>query len=658
MTDIYEICKKLKPLLGQQAENYWLAYLSADAEEKKEIADAIQLLAVQLLGLDFDNTKIHLSVPGEPIAEGEYPIGSVLYAKKSLYPFGIRESEWLQHISIFGRSGSGKTNTVIQLIKNLLSHNKPFLIFDWKRNYRDLLTFQDKKMFVYTVGGSVSPFAFNPLIPPKDVDPDIWLKKLIEIICSAQYLGDGVKFLLQEAIHAVYKKFGIYKGKSEPYPTFTDVLDWLENQPVKGRKGLWMDSALRGIKSICFGPMGKVVNTSVQSNLAELLEQNVVLELDRLTNADKALIIESMLLWIHHYRMGQKDRETFKHALIIEEAHHILTKRTGGQGGESITETVLREIRELGEAIVLVDQHPSLISPVALGNTYATICLNLKHRSDVNAMGSAMLLDNDEREILGSLPIGHAVVKLQGRWQQPFQITIPHQKINKGEVTDDKLSTFMQKSKAPDVLGLGKTHDSSDMDKKVELSEKEETFLLDVLCHPFSGIVERYRRLLLSRRKGNTIKENCLDKELLEPVEVSTRTGRVVLLILTKLSAKLLKERGYEFNNTIPKEYLNHEFWKHKAADYYSILGYEVFIEKRVNGYTDLVIEKDGTKAAVEIETGKSDWRKNVQKNLEAGYQTIFIFATNEKAFSKIQKAIVEENLNLYVEIYKAQDIL
>ena len=173
MTDIYEICKKLKPLIGQQAENYWLAYLSAEADEKKEIADAIQLLAVQLLGLDFDNSGIHLTVPAKPIAEGEYPIGSVLYAGKSLYPFGIRESEWLQHLSIFGRSGAGKTNTVIQLIKSLFNHNKPFLIFDWKRNYRDLLTFQDKKMFVYTVGGSISPFAFNPLIPPKNVDPDI-----------------------------------------------------------------------------------------------------------------------------------------------------------------------------------------------------------------------------------------------------------------------------------------------------------------------------------------------------------------------------------------------------------------------------------------------------------------------------------------------------
>ncbi len=51
-----------------------------------------------------------------------------------------------------------------------------------------------------------------------------------------------------------------------------------------------MDSAMRGIKSICFGCMGKVVNTDMQSNLAALLKQNVILELDRLTNADKHLL--------------------------------------------------------------------------------------------------------------------------------------------------------------------------------------------------------------------------------------------------------------------------------------------------------------------------------------------------------------------------------
>jgi hypothetical protein len=491
------------------------------------------------------------------------------------------------------------------------------------------------------------------------VAPDIWLKKLIEIIAHAYYLGEGVMYLLQEAIHAVYESSGVYEGSNKGFPTFVDVLQWLESHPVKGRKSLWMDSAMRGIKSICFGPMGKVVNTSVQSNLAALLEQNVILELDRLTNADKTLIVESMLLWIHHYRLGEPHRETFKHALIIEEAHHILAKKTGGQGGETITETVLREIRELGEAVIVVDQHPSMISAVALGNTSATICLNLKHRSDVNAMGSAMLMDTDEREILGTLSIGNAVVKLQNRWQRPFQITIPHQKVDKGAVTDAYLAHLMEASKASQIVEVAEKDDPCHLEENiVKLPPKEETFLLDIVHHPFSGVVERYRRLYMSRRKGNTIKEQCLTHDLIESIEVPTQTGKVVLLQLTSLGKKLLKDRGHEVSQANPRESLVHEYWKHKAAEHYASLGYKVSVEEPVNGYTDIVIEKNGERIAVEIETGKSDWRKNMQKNLKCGFQRIIIITTNDAIYDKLKESIENDKLNPYFEIYRAQEIL
>jgi len=42
-----------------------------------------------------------------------------------------------------------------------------------------------------------------------------WLKKLIEIIAHAYFLGEGVMYLLQEAIHAVYKAAGVYKGSNK-----------------------------------------------------------------------------------------------------------------------------------------------------------------------------------------------------------------------------------------------------------------------------------------------------------------------------------------------------------------------------------------------------------------------------------------------------------
>jgi Helicase HerA, central domain len=634
--DVQDLCRKLKPLIGIRADRYWLAYLADDARGKRELETALNLLAARLLGSDLENPEVHLSAPPPATAKGAYALGNVAYNGKELHPFGLREEDLIQHTAIFGRSGAGKTNTVMIFLEQLLEKGKPFLIFDWKRNYRDLLAVRNEEIVVFTVGRQTVPFAFNPLIPPEGTDPAVWLKKLIEIIAHSYYLGEGVMFLLQEAIHAVYQENGVYTSAPKQYPTFNDVHRWLEHHPVKGRKALWMDSAIRGIKSICFGHMGNVVNTSVQSNLGEMLEKNVILELDGLTNADKTLITESMLLWTHHYRLAQPDRETFKHALIIEEAHHILRKQTGGHGPEAITETILREIRELGEAILIVDQHPSMISIPALGNTYATITMNLKHSSDVSAIAAAMLMEDDDRDILGRLPIGSAVVKLQGRWPRPFQVRIPLRSIQKGSVDDCSLIQHMTTLGVivPNQESLVEPEPADAPDKKVTPHELQ--FLEDVADHPLSGVVQRYKRLGANRRKGNAWKQSCLVKGLIAVAEIATPSGRVVLLELTDAGREMVRTHGHEVPDRPRWGSPEHEYWKHTIAEQLQDAGYEIVIEEPVNGYTDIIARKDGKSYAVEIETGKSDWRANIEKNLKKDFDRIILVPTNDDAQRKI----------------------
>ena len=41
------------------------------------------------------------------------------------------------------------------VVLNLLKHGKPFMVFDWKRNYRDLLSLEaGQDILVFTVGRS------------------------------------------------------------------------------------------------------------------------------------------------------------------------------------------------------------------------------------------------------------------------------------------------------------------------------------------------------------------------------------------------------------------------------------------------------------------------------------------------------------------------
>ena len=645
--EVEELCRKLKPVLGTKADALWLAYTTASTPaERQEIAIALNILGSQKLHVSYEPGRVLLPPPPRTAADGPYRFGSVAYNEKGLYPFGLREDEWIQHIGIFGRSGAGKTNLALGIIRSLLAHNKPFLIFDWKRNYRDLITlFPGHRFRVFTVGRDVAPIQFNPLIPPTGTSPDIWLKKLIEIVATTYYVGEGVISLLLRAFDAVYRDAGVYEATApESWPTLRDVWDWLKECPTRGREQNWMASTLRAVAALCHGEMGRVVNVRRQFPLSGLLRQHVVLELDSLTSSDKTFFIEALLLWIHHYRMAEQGREAFKHVILIEEAHHILTKQEASRK-EGITDIILREIRELGESIVLLDQMPSLITPTALANTHTTFTFNLKNRGCVSTAANYTLLGYDDRDYLGRLPVGQAIVKLQGRWFEPFLIKIPRMDVRKGSVTDAMLRTPAGDDSSDS--GQAETREEAGEripvrptpDKDEQLSDDELTLLKDVLRHPFDGVSNRYARLRWSRRHGNETKVELIDRGLLRDLSLPLANGRLVLLEPTPKAEGVVTVDPDSGASLRGNESLEHRFWVQRVRQTYETEGYTVVEEHPIGGgAVDLLATREGKALGIEIETGKSDIAANVGRASEL--PSLLLVATNATAQRRIEQVV------------------
>jgi hypothetical protein len=330
-------------------------------------------------------------------------------------------------------------------------------------------------------------------------------------------------------------------------------------------------------------------------------------------------------------------------------------------GEESVTDVILREIRELGESIILIDQCPHLISPIALANTYTTICMNLKLGQDVMAISKAMLLDFEEKNYFGTLKTGEAIVKLQDRWLTPFMLKIPEIKVQKGRITDEVIKIYMSNhssystsntqpiSEQPSVPAQP-NEDKSGLES-VKLSEQEKSFLIDVFKNPLSGIVQRYLRLNISRRKGTDCKEDLITKSLLIPVEISLKYGQIMLFEFTDKAKDWLKNQGFEFNTPSKEGGIEHRYWVHKVADYYKKKGLQVEIEKDIGDWNSVdieVVNANQQKIAFGIETGKSDIKKNVDKAMEKGYHKFIIVPVNQKAKEKVKK----------LEIVNDKDIL
>jgi len=253
---IRQLCRRLRPILGARIDEVFAGYCAEDPDGKQQLETYLEMLSAKYLSQGLDDSEPGLIPPSQTQAHGQYPIGQVSYSGKNLYEFGLRENEWIQHMAILGRSGSGKTNIGFSILRTLVEHEKPFLVFDWKRNYRDLLAWPEfHDVEVYTIGRNIAPLTFNPLIPPAGTDPKTWLKKLNEVIAHAYCLGNGVLFLLQQAVDAVYEDAGVYENLVQRWPTFKDVLLKARNMDTRGRESGWLGVAIAtGVGSIVFMP--------------------------------------------------------------------------------------------------------------------------------------------------------------------------------------------------------------------------------------------------------------------------------------------------------------------------------------------------------------------------------------------------------------------
>ena len=653
----------LKPIHGKKIDKLRLAYLAGDRDDKQEIERAIGALAARDLQLEVGNEPILLPPPEVQEAEGEYELGRVLFNDKEESIFGLHEKDWIQHVGIFGRSGSGKTNVCLKILLELNKKNKPFLIFDWKRNYRDLLKlkeFPEGEVDIYTIGRNVSPFRFNPLVPPKGTDPNTWLKKISEIMAHAFFLGHGVLFLLTKGLDYLYKRNGVYEGSGD-YPTFRDLMAWLEKQNLRGRMGLWMDSTLRTIHALTFGHIGDVFNVRENIPIEGILKRNVIFELDALTEAEKIFFIESLLLYIHHHRMSEEGREEFKHAIIIEEAHNVLLrKKQEMDGKEAITDTLMREIREFGESIIIIDQHPSLISIPALGNTCTTIAMNLKHNDDVKALAKGMNLERKQEEYLGMVPIGKGIVKVQGRIHKPFLVEFPLISIPKGSVKDRDIQKVISSDSNDSDKNESSEKDST-ADRTIPLSDKRagvppdvEMFLNDIVQHPLSTTVQRYTRMKLSGRKGHKIKSWLIGKNYVREKAINANGGQLKILELIEkgLQAVAGKVRSNRFGGP------EHEYWCKRLTEHLELLGCRVEREKTIGEGKKVDLEvttMDGRRIAVEVETGKSDVLGNIKKTINI-FDKVVIFLTSPRLEPQVSK-MIEKNDLPKIEIMTEKDL-
>ena len=240
----------------------------------------------------------------------------------------------------------------------------------------------------------------------------------------------------------------------------------------------------------------------------------------------------------------------------------------------------------------------------------------------------------------------------------PVLVKFPLVNINKGSVTDDILARYSAINNAKTTGSGWNTpmlkHNYSMLQPAfgqvpriplydIPMEEPAFAFIEDVLQHPNDGVKARYKRLGLSTGTANRLKDQLLAQGWLEDQTVDIGQTRKVILRLTKQSKNALG-----LDTPEPKHgSIAHEYWKRFYAQRFREQGYHVEFEapRISSGRVDVVARKNDEKIAIEVETGKSNFVRNVQQDLAAKYNKILIVATNKSAFEKIEKKLAQAGL-------------
>jgi energy-coupling factor transporter ATP-binding protein EcfA2 len=690
MQRVQELCRKLKPVLGSKVDRLWAVYLAeSDAEGKADIEQMLELLAAKHLGQSYEPDRSPFPPPPKKFSlSGDIRLGSIVYGSSSMYPFFLRSLRLKEHLLVAGRSGSGKTNLTFILMNNIMASGIKVLALDWKRGYRDLVPLRSD-LQVYTIGREVSSFRFNPLIPPPGCEVSTWGKLIIDVIATSYLGGEGVISLLTSGLDQLYREYGAYEGNNTHWPTMQELLVWLRTVKLKGRAAMWQASAERILLAMSYGEFAAVVSTQDNRHVEELLDHNVVFEMDGLSsNSDRVMFSEALTLYLYRYRLVRGPQEKLTNLIVLEEAHNLLLAKPAGSK-ESVLETSIRMIRQYGIGYVFIDQSASLLSKVAFANSYATIALSQKLRADIQTMAGAMNLSDEQKEALNTLPIGTAVVRLADQYPEPFLIRVPRSSVQEGSVSDAQIQARMmtcftkstpvrplfsnppaitpipvsdkinhekyshppspRKSALPPDHSVINPDSHSQPPQKSSLKMTPESlrFLADIVAHPLSTTVTRYERLHLSRRRGNAIRQDLMTASVIEPVTLATRSGQVVLFQLTAIGREQCSSLGID-PGPRPRASLEHTWWAIQTKTYFERQGYEVDLEHPVegNGVVDLLAQRPGEKIAVEIETGKSDIRENLNKLSGKGFDRVILLATSPAAVAICQKRLKESKIS------------
>ncbi len=434
----------------------------------EELSIATSLPRRDVPGLRFVKTSVRFANNPAPSKGDTICLGKVVdTGVVQNNEYRIDPDALVRHAIVTGSTGSGKSTTCKNIIKEVMQRDIPVLIIEpakddyvrWAMEYNraleadDSLTEEEKEKKRFQIympgveridGVLVNRLKLNPFQPAaiKDAPVDMMTRceQVTALFNASLPTADVLPVLIDEALYRyVHEQVGepFLSGdmpQKKEYPRLDGVIQTAKNVlAARGYDKKVQDDIRAALETrfsyLTRGKRGNILNVNSSTDFDTLFSRPTVINVSKIAGVkDKSLIMSILMLAIYEYRVSaytyneeyrsNAQKNKLLHLTVVEEAHNLLMKpmfdnSNSGNPQQVVADlfsNLLSEIRSYGQGIMIVDQIPTRLVADAIKNTNYKIVHRLTAPDDCLTMASGLALRQDQSMVIPALSVGDAIV--------------------------------------------------------------------------------------------------------------------------------------------------------------------------------------------------------------------------------------------------------
>lgn len=345
---------------------------------------------------------------------------------------GLSREELATHMLIAGRTGSGKTLLLRRILKGASTSGTRFLFIDMAQPIqRGMWASAQEPMFFSSPTEDIDFPSFGLLdYRSADVFHD-YLWQVSDLLAHWLPSEGPLPLLFEELLREAFSKFvdvdtGFHLSDDGSLPKLAQLegfIDRILSSETGSRYGGEVRANLAGalltrLRRLNTPGLRRLLEGSSEQLLRSLGKRDLVVSLSQMGSANERSMLALVLLmkarqYLRELRAAEPDAQPGVRLIIaIDEAHVLLRQAPDrGQAESDIHAYAIRffddlvaEIRQLGGAVIVVDQSPSLLATSVIFGTATKVVFALPQGRDQEVMADSTSVRRDRARLFGGLP--------------------------------------------------------------------------------------------------------------------------------------------------------------------------------------------------------------------------------------------------------------